>query len=522
MSAKTKRLFAVVLILLLLPWLWLIAERLRGEWQFAAWTRAMQARGEKLTLDDLLEEQTLPERVTLLAPADLEALLGGLSSARETAPPLGRITGPGRAIAFAPRTVWLGADARERGWADYAQNTAGDRERLPAIRLRLRNETLRARLDYRQGFDLQLPHLARLKGAAQAFAYETAYDLHRGDHAGALANLQASAELIELGLDEGFLISQLVRIAVGGVALDAVWEALQSDGWSDPQLALLQADWERLRYLAPLAEALRFERASAAMLFPGGSHSSRRQVGQLVRFGVAGDSWSRRSGSSSFAWLANLGAWIDPLVNLARAELWRHVWARHDQLLHHRTLQADIDWAREHAARRDCRGLDELDAAEQEAWTLASDQFLLSRSALAVFPKALEKAALAETWREIAVAAIALERFHLRHGEWPASLDALAPDFVEAVPRDWMDGQPLRYRRDPDHGFLLYSVGRDGRDDGGDARPADGQTTTGWQVGRDLVWPRAATPEEIAAYEAELVGGQTGAMRRGRPGRGRP
>jgi hypothetical protein len=61
---------------------------------------------------------------------------------------------------------------------------------------------------------------------------------------------------------------------------------------------------------------------------------------------------------------------------------------------------------------------------------------------------------------------LAVEQFRLRHGHWPGSLVPLVPDFLPAVPLDPLDGQPLRFRRLED-GVVVYSVGLDGKDDGG-------------------------------------------------------
>ena len=46
-----------------------------------------------------------------------------------------------------------------------------------------------------------------------------------------------------------------------------------------------------------------------------------------------------------------------------------------------------------------------------------------------------------------------------------------------------MDGQPLRYRRNADGTFLLYSVGENGKDDGGDPSLEKGVTGSSfyWQ-----------------------------------------
>jgi hypothetical protein len=60
------------------------------------------------------------------------------------------------------------------------------------------------------------------------------------------------------------------------------------------------------------------------------------------------------------------------------------------------------------------------------------------------------------------------------------------PEFLEAVPIDHMSGLPLHYRITGDKEFLLYSVGEDGVDDGGDATPGK----SFWD-GHDAVWPRA-------------------------------
>jgi hypothetical protein len=42
----------------------------------------------------------------------------------------------------------------------------------------------------------------------------------------------------------------------------------------------------------------------------------------------------------------------------------------------------------------------------------------------------------------------------------------LVPEFLPQLPADPFNGQPLRYVMQPDH-YLLYSVGQDGVDNGG-------------------------------------------------------
>jgi hypothetical protein len=62
--------------------------------------------------------------------------------------------------------------------------------------------------------------------------------------------------------------------------------------------------------------------------------------------------------------------------------------------------------------------------------------------------------------------ALAAERYRLRHGAWPEKVADLVPEFLEAVPTDPFDGQPLRWRTTPE-GRVVYSVGFDKEDNGG-------------------------------------------------------
>jgi hypothetical protein len=62
--------------------------------------------------------------------------------------------------------------------------------------------------------------------------------------------------------------------------------------------------------------------------------------------------------------------------------------------------------------------------------------------------------------------AFALAAYRDDHGRYPAKLDDLSPKYLAAVPDDLFSGQALVYRPAED-GCLLYSVGVNGKDDGG-------------------------------------------------------
>ncbi|MEN6406231.1 MAG: hypothetical protein ABFC77_07160 [Thermoguttaceae bacterium] len=70
--------------------------------------------------------------------------------------------------------------------------------------------------------------------------------------------------------------------------------------------------------------------------------------------------------------------------------------------------------------------------------------------------------------RDLTKLSLSLAAYRADHGSYPQKLAELMPNYASAVPRDLFGGgdAPLHYQR-RDHGFLLYSVGPNGKDDGG-------------------------------------------------------
>jgi len=82
-------------------------------------------------------------------------------------------------------------------------------------------------------------------------------------------------------------------------------------------------------------------------------------------------------------------------------------------------------------------------------------------------PNAAKKSALCQTALDLADTAMALERYRLAKGNYPETLDGLAPQFMAQVPTDVVSGKALKYRREAGGQFVLYSVGWNETDDGG-------------------------------------------------------
>jgi len=84
----------------------------------------------------------------------------------------------------------------------------------------------------------------------------------------------------------------------------------------------------------------------------------------------------------------------------------------------------------------------------------------------------------------VAQTALAVERYRLAKGRLPQALSDLVPDYLGGVPEDPFDGKHLKYRL-LDPGFVVYSIGDDGIDDGATERSRENRREDGsfkWDI----------------------------------------
>jgi hypothetical protein len=92
---------------------------------------------------------------------------------------------------------------------------------------------------------------------------------------------------------------------------------------------------------------------------------------------------------------------------------------------------------------------------------------LFAYIAMPNYTKAIESLAFQQTQRDEAQVACALELYYLAVRKYPDSLEALRPRFLERIPHDIVGGHSVKYRRQGDRGFALYSIGWDETDEHG-------------------------------------------------------
>jgi hypothetical protein len=219
-------------------------------------------------------------------------------------------------------------------------------------------------------------------------------------------------------------------------------------------------------------------------------------------------------GSGSGGSPGSLSEWADQMKQGAGKTLWRASWSYSQELAFLRGDQIILATLR-------AMPTNQMWKSQYDSMHSRLDKVRFSYPGQALFEKldipdfeelfnntyagsAILKTMRAEAARRVVITAIALKRFQIKHGNLPDSLTELTPDILPAVLLDPIDGNPLRYHKNNDGTYLLYSIGDDGVDNGGDATiDVTGKPSNFyWQNAhsRDWVWPQPATAAEIKKY----------------------
>jgi hypothetical protein len=477
----------------------------KGKREVENYRDQLVANGEKLMVQEL-RPRTVPLQENSVA---IFRKANGLLNQRQffdtnAAPTAMRSVKPGKAM-----VAWAQPDVRgdkTNTWEEVQAAAADERELVELLETIIDRPALDFNLDYGVGFTLLLPHLAPLKHFAQRLSSTSICDLQRGDTEPAGIKIRAILAIVKGMEDERLIVSQLVRIAIANIGVAATWEFLQSPKVTDEQLTILQREWTDAEFLRGAENALLMERA---MCEAAGARM--RQSSAEFRQNVT--MYSRGSPVSWLECAAN------PAVLKAKESMWRFAWSDPDELKMLRGEQVILNALRlartnqtfATALRQQETGLAALGVQPQsdsDKGYFGIDEnvsSMMSQSVVSI-QRVPQRIFRTEVERQIVITAIALKRYQLPHGAYPPGLAALKPELATEVPRDPIDGKPLRYRLDSDGTYVLYSVGEDGKDDGGDVSAATPSKTATWLQGRDWVWPLPASDEEVKLfYEREAA-----------------
>jgi type II secretory pathway pseudopilin PulG len=451
----------------------------------------LRAKGEKLTFADLTRGRQTNTNGSYPIITNAVAKLSGarfypglLEVQKYVGPGLARVTWR----QASPTWIQSAGSANRGTWEEFAAQMQAAQGTLQEIREALKEPAADAGFPTNMLVGRRVNFVA-IRYSAQWLMGAAENELHQGRLEEGLQDLEALAALARMERDEYTLVAQMIRVAVASLGLAVTWEALQAPGWTEPQLARLQKAWEPVDLVDAVETGFVGERACGQECFATVRHSSGPQIGRLLKA-------SLNTGSSS-----SKATFEDLMMEYLYFPAYKLTSIDADELFYLKTMQesiAALHLLKAHRPWPDVRQAGLATLAKLGTIRGWPDRFRYTMSMLSIpnYTKASVTAVHAETDRQMTLAAIALKRYQLRHGKLPPSLEALVPEFLPTVPYDYMSAKPLCYHLKTDGSYVLYSVGKDGKDDGGDPTPPPG-TPAGLWGGRDAVWPSPATgPEE--------------------------
>ena len=337
-------------------------------------------------------------------------------------------------------------------------------------------------LHYEDGLGMMDPHILLLMKLNYILSLRASAHLALNKTDEALNDVKLQLRLAS-SLGDNDLISYLVKTALCRNALQPIWDGLANHQWSPSQLAELSKQIQQFDFFKDFQQAVRGERAlfnrdMEAWKTSAGRESFKQQWEILwgnsswKEFGqtILGDKhFFQKIAIAPKGWFDQAEAFGD----------------RYDQDF---TLQAvDVSKRRIHK--------DLLQIGIEKFQNVLESRYgfiLKPGTSLVDQTSRVQAAARAQTYRDLALTAIALEQYRLANHDLPATLAALSPQFLKKIPNDVMNGKPLKYRRESNDRYALYSVGWNETDDGGKLGfEKDSPKRIDFNHG-DWVWPMPA------------------------------
>jgi hypothetical protein len=266
--------------------------------------------------------------------------------------------------------------------------------------------------------------------------------LESGQTPEAFNDLETVFRLLEYARQQPWLAALDTEWEILANALQIVWEGLDSRRWSADQLATIQ---NRLIALQPLERYAIALRANTALFadFVNRVVPVRHSDSQRVLVGS-----DFPDGSRALAWIQ----WLYPKG-----------WSWQDQAAlaryYFQVALPLVDTAQRRLLPMDSRKIrTQLQSADPFF------QIFLTPKLKLILADSWLLAGASQTFADLAAIACALERFQMAHGQYPATLDALCPQFLASIPHDVLRGTPVDYHPQPSARFTLYTPGIDGAD----------------------------------------------------------
>lgn len=472
-----------------MPVLAYVGIRLGSHHQLEQYKRELRSQGEKLTFAELappvagLDDREFAFVAAAKRLPDPKIVPGAFDLLSEASPGLTHRLPSLPAIPTIVHSNQLPV-SNVASWESLAEAIAARSDELNLIREFLQRPPARTQVDYNDIFNPPKFHYLEKRLAAQWLGGSVLLHLRSNNMEAAIADLRSVLAITQWHSEEPSLVNQMIRTAVAGLACDVTWQVLAHDVTPlESDLKSLQESLQRIDLITALERGMLGERNWGLLLFD----FNRKESGNV---------------SKSFAALGLTPTGKPPIPSPTAGDhmlgfAWRHTVANEDERFYLQCMQRYVEAIRSFHTTQNRQNIQRtLDAHATElsevaeSWQLV--RYPISGFSIPNFIKAHVTCARNETQRRLTVTAIALKRYELRYGHLPPNLNSLVPELVTAIPLDPMDAKPLKYKPNPDGTYLLYSVGEDGIDSGGDPTSTNSASEYGLWRGRDAVWPTPA------------------------------
>jgi len=492
-------LLGVGMVLLVLA----VLERQLGKRQLSRTLAAIEQAGDTLEIAVLRPPAVPASSNAWSALLPYTNRLMTVPDALRNPPPLWAWSSPGKLVPLGTATSHthaVGAETNQaNAMAAMREALAEGADLLGTIHQALDRADFDGGFPYDQGFFALPGETTVLFSAGRWLHAESCLGLIDGDGPVARRGLVSLLRLLQHQRRQPHLIGQLTRYNLATRAMELTVHGLRDERlFSQADLGELHDAWARLDILADFEQALLMERAI------GWQHSQLVATNRVRRTEAIG--WADETRKTME--LEEEPLWERAWRTCVQEPLWPWLWTAHDtawNLTHwnHRIAAARL--ARTNSwkdASFDISALDvqsgflkdiPMEGVRGPRWVdKLRCRFSLGGPSLFADYHFFRTAYRAETARRLAMAALRVHRFQREHGRWPEELmDAYASAGGEGPPLDPMDGKPLRYRRPGNDGFLLYSDGTDGKDNGGSLKAEDkGAPNRTPFDAEDWVWPQ--------------------------------
>lgn len=437
-------------------------ENWRGNRAWANAKRELEAKGELLDWSAYIPPPVPAEQNLFNAPNMQEWFVRNWREDTRSTSLSARLTNAVSATAGDANNAITDATAA-RAYLEWSDTLTNE---FTLIRQALDRPYARMNSDYQRPFEMPVPNFVALRMLAQTLAQRAHCELLLGRPGDALKDLTLLHDLRYFleGKPAGrpmTLVAAMIHVALTELQVQEIAWGLESGLWQEPQWVALQKQLEETQLLTSVVDSLRSERAAVGHTF---EHARPRDVAALLSGDKQEGGFFKNHSDPLYLLFAYAPrGWVKQ--NLARFTLFEQEMIE--------VLDSSTGLVR--PAENDA-AMRRLQASIQAPTPFT----MLARVAIPNFTRALQITARNQTFLNQGAIACALERYHLANGQYPESLGALVPEFIEATPRDLIGGQPLKYRRMDDGRFQLYSVGWNETDDGGDE--GDWVWSGGWET----------------------------------------